>query len=197
MFNLRCLFVAVASILLLSISGSASAATTTSSQITQYMNGVQVLDGTVITNKPVTIRAAAGTLTYDQGWATYSNSVNDGNTQDIEFTLQKDFSATSTYKRYCINARDLAPYGVKAKLQIWTGEYTISPGYPYGLETDPHDFVSTAPLTSQFSTVCTKWTFIVSPPANTTTPYQRLAVVGGIVVTQGAVQIRTVSIESK
>ncbi len=197
MFFLRSSILTVASILLFSVTGTASAATTTSSQITQYMSGVQVLDGAVLTNKPVKIRATAGKLTYDQGWATYNNSVNDGNTQDIEFFLQKDFSATSTYKRYCVNARDLAPYGVKARLQIWTGEYTISPGYPYGLETDPHDFVPTTPLTSQFSTVCTKWTFIVNPPVNTTTPYQRLAVVGGIVVTQGAVQIRTVSIESR
>lgn len=166
------------------------------SQITQYLSGVQVEDGTLLTNKPVSIRATGGKLTYDQGWATYSNSVNDGNDGDIEFTLQKNFSAASTSKRYCINARDLAPYGVKAKIQIWTGEYTILPGYPYGLEVDPHDFVSSAPLTSQFSTVCTAWTPIITP-ANLTPQHQRLAIIGDVVVKQGAVQIRTVSIESR
>lgn len=197
MFKLRILALAALSVFFFTTQPTAAAATSPNSLITQYMGGVQVLDGTVLTNKPVAIRATGGKLTYDQGWATYNNSVNDGNDRDIEFTLQNNFPATSTSKRYCITARDLAPFGLKAKLQIWTGEYTIYPGYPYGLETDPHDFVSTTPLSSQFTTVCTAWTPIINPTSPTTAPYQRLAIVGGVVVTQGAVQIRTVSIQAQ
>jgi hypothetical protein len=91
MFFLRSSILTVATILLFSVTGTASAATTSSSQITQYMSGVQVLDGAVLTNKPVKIRATAGKLTYDQGWATYNNSVTTAILKILNFFYKRTF----------------------------------------------------------------------------------------------------------
>ncbi len=162
---------------------------------TQYMNSYQMITGSnELIKSPVYIKSPAGWMSYNQGWTIYNNSVNDGNDKDIEFNLTKNFSSDNFEKRYCVTARDLAPFGVTAKLQLWTGEYTIVPGYPVGLETNPHDFVPTTPLNNQFNKVCTSWTTIKDAPTATN---QRLAIVNDVVVTQGAVQISAVSIESR
>src|SRR5690242_3574911 len=77
---------------------------------TQYMNGTQVINGQLLANKPVYVVSPAGSMSMDQGWTIYNNSVNDGNDKDIEFTLRKDFADTSFEKRYCVEAKDLAPF---------------------------------------------------------------------------------------
>lgn len=165
--------------------------------ITQYMNGYQISNNKTLTKNPISVRSSAGYISYDKGWAIYNNSVNDGNEDDIEFTLEQNFPTTNTQKRYCITLRDLMPFGVSAKLQIWTGEYTITSGYPVGLETNPQNFLPTTPISKQMSKVCSSWSTILNPPSGTPYVYKRLAIVGGIVVKQGAVQIQSVSIESK
>jgi hypothetical protein len=164
------------------------------SSIAQYMNNTQISNGELLVNRPVHIAATAGKMTYDQGWTIYNNSINDGNDQDIEFTLQKNFSFDNFEKRYCVTAKDIAPFGVKGKLQLYIGEYTITPGYPVGLTTNRTDFVPTSPLTNQYSKVCSEWTTIKDAPR---VGQQRLAIVGGAIVTQGATQISSVSIESR
>lgn len=162
--------------------------------ITQYMNGMQISNSDLIVGKPVTIKAPDGKMTYNQGWTIYNNSVNDGVEHDIEFELQKNFGFNTFEKRYCVTARDLAPFGIKGKMDLWIGEFTIKPGYPVGLNTNRTNFVPTTQLNSKFTKVCTEWTTVKDAPK---VGEQRLAIVGGAVVTHGALQIQSVSIESR
>lgn len=175
------------------VGNSTAGAASVVSSATQYMNGAQIVHGKLVPNKPVTITAVSGAMTAEWGWVTYNNSVNDGNKQDIEFSLMKDIANSESERRYCIEAQDLAPYGVKAKLELWTLDSGIN-DKPYDLITSPNAFVPTTPLTNLPRKVCSAWTKIHIPAGP---DHRRVSVMFALVVKQGAIKLRTASIESR